>query len=324
MKRLELDRISVRFGKVQALRGASVDLDAGEAVVLAGPNGAGKSTLIHVLLGLVRPNEGTLRLNGDTITVDNAFKERLGYLPEAVAFADNLSGMQVARFFARARGVSRKRVDEVFERVGLAHAAKRAVRGYSRGMRQRLGLGLAILSTPQLLILDEPTGGLDQEGLKVLWSIIAEWQRAGRMALVASHDLTLMEQRIDRICLLSAGKVRAFASPTSLRREVDLPVRVAFSLANGAGPALAERVSAWDAEAVVALEGSELSVEVRAGKLVALMDLRAEIPGAVTAMRVEEPGLDVVYEQILAAAERNGAAEQPSRATAHRGEREVP
>jgi Cu-processing system ATP-binding protein len=309
MKRLDLDRISVRFGKVQALCEASLDISAGETVVLAGPNGAGKSTLIHVLLGLVRPNDGGLRVDGKHAAVDNRFKERLGYLPEAVAFADNLSGLQVMRFFARARGVPKRRIGEVLERVGLAAAAKRAVRGYSRGMRQRLGLGLAILSQPHLLILDEPTGGLDQEGLKVLWSVLAEWREAGRMALVATHDLTLVEQRVDRICLLSAGRVRAFASPSALRREVDLPVRVSFSLANGAGPALAARVSEWNEEAAVVLDGGELTVEVRAAELVALMDLRAATPGAVTAMRVEEPGLDVVYEQLLAAAEAsNGKA----------------
>jgi Cu-processing system ATP-binding protein len=193
--------------------------------------------------------------------------------------------------------------------VGLAQAAKRAVRGYSRGMRQRLGLGLAILSNPELLILDEPTGGLDQEGLHVLWSVIAEWRQAGRLVLIASHDLTLMEQRIDRLCLISAGVVRAFAAPAALRRDIDLPVRVSFSLESGAGPALAERVGAWDGGATVALEGSELTVEVRAAELVALMDLRADFPGAVTSMRVEEPGLDVVYEELLAAAERRNGVE---------------
>ncbi len=303
MKRLALKAISVRFGKVQALRSTSIEVDAGEVVLLAGPNGAGKSTLIHVLLGLVRPGAGTLSVDGKTRRVDNAFKEQLGYLPEAVAFAENLSGLQVTRFFARARGVKRGRVDEVLKRVGLADAAKRAVRGYSRGMRQRLGLGLSILSEPALLILDEPTGGLDQEGLKVLWSILDEWRKKDRMALIASHDLTLMEQRVDRICLMAGGQVRAFDTPSALRREADLPVRVRFTLANGAGPDLAEKIEAWTEESRVArsieLSAEELTVEVRATELVALMDLRAALPDAVTAMRVEEPGLDVVYEHIL-------------------------
>src|SRR5690606_20909685 len=131
--------------------------------------------------------------------VPNALRERLGYLPEAPALSENLTGRQVMRFFASARGVSSRRVEEVLERVGLAQAAGRSVGGYSRGMRQRLGLGVAILAEPDLLVLDEPTGGLDQQGLTLLWSVLAEWRERGRTVLVTTHDLALIERRADQL-----------------------------------------------------------------------------------------------------------------------------
>ena len=107
MKELGLRGLSVRYGKLEALRAVDLDLVAGEATILAGPNGAGKSTLLKYLLGLVTPTAGGLRIDGATRNVDNAFKRNMGYLPESVAFAENLDGQQVMQFFARARGVRR-------------------------------------------------------------------------------------------------------------------------------------------------------------------------------------------------------------------------
>src|SRR5690606_1751880 len=105
-------------------------------------------------------------------------------------------------------------------------AADRAVRGYSRGMRQRLGLGVALLSEPELLVLDEPTGGLDQEGLGVLWSVLDEWRAAGRTVVMSTHDVASVERRADEVVVLQAGRVRAHGSPDALRRSSALPVRV--------------------------------------------------------------------------------------------------
>lgn len=301
MKRLSLGGVSVRFGKLPVLDGVDLEVEAGEVIVLAGPNGAGKSTLIKVVLGLVRPDAGQLFVDGHERHVDNAFKKQLGYLPEAVAFAENLTGRQVMRFFASARGVSRSRADAVLDRVGLGHAAKRAVRGYSRGMRQRLGLGLSILSEPDLLILDEPTSGLDQEGLEVLWSVLSEWRDKGRIVVMATHDLTLVERRVDRICLLRAGSVRAVDTPARLREMAALPVRVSFTLCEDSAQAeaLVERVQSWDGGRDVSRSDGVLGVEVEPKRLLSLLELRSGYPEAVSAVRVEEPGLDMVYEHLL-------------------------
>jgi Cu-processing system ATP-binding protein len=273
--------------------------------MLAGPNGAGKTTLMKVLLGLVRADAGAFFVDGAPVSIDNTWKRRIGYLPEAVAFSDNLSGYQLLRFFARARGVRRARVDAVLEQVGLGHARRRAVRGYSRGMRQRLGLGLAILASPELLILDEPTAGLDQEGLSVLWRVLEEWRNAGRLVLVSTHDLALTERRVDDIHVLREGRVLVHGTAQHLRREAGLSHRVWLDVgdSNAEGRRLHEAITGWGKGSVKLARG-QLVVEVSAGELLELMRIQSGFPKAVRALRVEEPSLDMVYERLLEAADR--------------------
>ncbi len=272
--------------------------------MLVGPNGAGKSTLIKVLLGLVRPEPGDFEVDGSRARIDNAWKERVGYLPEAVAFSENLTGLQLLRFFASARGVTRSRVDAVLVRVGLAHAAKRAIRGYSRGMRQRLGLGVAILSEPDLLILDEPTSGLDQEGLSVLWSVVAEWRDAGRMVLASTHDLALMERRMDEICVLRDGRVLARGSSDDLRRTAKLPHRIWLEIGEASDARvdlLCEAMRKWGKGGIERQE-DHILVEVEPDHTLELVEIQSGFPGVVRGIRVEEPTLDIVYDKLLGVA----------------------
>jgi Cu-processing system ATP-binding protein len=296
--------LAVHFGPVHALAGVDLALEPGEVTVLAGPNGAGKSTLICVLLGLLAPDAGRVLVDGrDLFGSGRAFgrqvREGLGYLPEAVAFAENLTGRQVLRFFARARGGDRSRVDAVLTRVGLEGARSRAVRGYSRGMRQRLGLAVAILADPELLLLDEPTGGLDQEGLEVLWQVLAEWRSAGRTVVVSTHDLALIESRADRVHVLSAGRVVASGSPDLLRLRADLPVRIRVQLRTAEGAEdLAGTLSRATGEPVD-LGELALGVSVRQAQLMAVLQELARSQPAIERVRVEEPGLDAVYARLL-------------------------
>ena len=304
MKSLCARAVSVKLGRVQALDDVSIELSSGNATMLVGPNGAGKSTLIRVLLGLVRPDHAVFEVDGNPAFVDQDWKRRLGYLPEAVAFSENLQGRQVLRFFANARGIPRGRVDEVLERVGLAHAARRATRGYSRGMRQRLGLGVAILSQPELLILDEPTSGLDQEGLTILWSVIEEWQQSGRMVLASTHDLALMERRIDNVCVLQRGRVRAQGTSEDLRRSAGLPHRIWLHVQGVPSSQVDVLCSALEKWGVgrVERDADRLLVEVPSDAILELMRIQGGFPGVVKGVRVEEPTLDLVYDKLLGAA----------------------
>jgi len=282
----------------------SIELDAGTSMMLAGPNGAGKSTLLKALLGLVRPDAGTFEVDGRPVSIDNRWKERIGYLPEAVAFSENLTGRAQLGFFARARAVPREHAEAVLERVGLAAAQRRAVRGYSRGMRQRLGLAIAILTKPELLVLDEPTAGLDQEGLAVLWSVLEEWRREGRMVLVSTHDLALMERRVDEMCILQRGRVVASGTAHDLRREARLPHRVWFEVDEDDEARLAvfcEAMTKWGKGRVERRAGW-VAVDVSPDAILELIEIQRGFPGTVRSLRVEEPTLDIVYDKLLGVA----------------------
>lgn len=302
--KLALGDVAVRFGRVEALRGISLDLEPGKVHVLAGPNGAGKSTLLGVLLGLVTPTCGQLRVGDRRWDLSRqrtpfSVRERLGYLPEAVAFSEALSGRQVLSFFGRARG-TKARVDAVLERVGLAQAARRAVRGYSRGMRQRLGLAVAILSEPELLVLDEPTGGLDQQGLSLLWELLSEWRKAGRSVVISTHDLALIERRADEISVLREGRRIARGSPAELRAQVQLPVVLHFEVDEARhSAAIAARVREQLVEARVQAADRVVHIHTRADDIVGVVGLLNGQLQHIRATRIDQPGLDEVYEHLL-------------------------
>lgn len=240
--RLHIEDLWVRFGSLVALQGVNLMVEPGRVTVVVGPNGAGKSTLMSVILGLLKPHQGRLIVHEDGIANDDgaaaegrlvaspqsatstSFRERIGYLPEAASFSANQSGRQLLRFFASARGTAPTAINPTLERVGLLDAAHRRVGGYSRGMRQRLGLAVAILHTPELLILDEPTGGLDQHGLSVLWDILDEWRTAGRTVLLSTHELALIERRADILHVIASGRLRASGTPDELREQAGLPI----------------------------------------------------------------------------------------------------
>jgi Cu-processing system ATP-binding protein len=300
--------VFVRFGNVQALDDVSLTLRGGAVTMLAGPNGAGKTTLIKVLLGLVRPDFGAFSADDAPAAVDNEWKSRIGYLPEAVAFSENLSGQQQLRFFARARGVSRERVDAALERVGLEHARRRRLRGYSRGMRQRLGLAVATLAASELLILDEPTAGLDQEGLSVLWSVLGEWRDAGRTVLVSTHDLALMERRVDDICVLRSGRLLVQGSADDLRRAARLAHRVVFDVSDQEPAKVAllrNALQKWG-KGRVELAQDRLIVDASPDTILELMTIQSGFPGVVRGLRVEEPTLDLVYEKLIGTVQAAG------------------
>ena len=300
--KVELTNVQVRFGSVRALEGVDVTLEPGATTVLVGPNGAGKSTLLGVLLGLVRPQQGQLRIDGQERRFGGSYREHLGYLPEDVAFAGNLTGRQVLRFFASARGVPRARIDGALEMVGLTDAARRAVRGYSRGMRQRLGLAVAVLADPDLLVMDEPTGGLDQQGLTVLWDVLRYWKERGRTVVLSTHDLALIERRADQLYVFSRGHVIAHGSPEELRDRASLPARVHVDFDDlDAARAWAARLRSHD-HGEVSEDEHRVSVSVRHGGLYTVLGLVNGEGQAVTNVRVDEPGLDDVYEALLGGA----------------------
>jgi len=234
---IRFDRVAMDFGKVQALNGVSMHIEQGQVVALLGHNGAGKTTSIKMILGILQPTSGTVRVFGNDPASDIKMAElrkQMGYLPENLSFYPQLSGRETLHYFARLKGADKQQQDQLLEEVGLLHAADRRVKTYSKGMRQRLGLAQAMLNQPKLLILDEPTVGLDPVATRELYNKIEQLKQQGATIILCSHVLSGIEEHIDRALILSAGKILAQGSIEELRKEAQLPmtIRVRGKIAN--------------------------------------------------------------------------------------------
>ena len=195
--------------KVRAISDVTLRVEPGEIFGLLGPNGAGKTTTLKVLLGLVRRSSGDAEVLGRP-TGDTRAKRRLGYLPESPYFYDYLTGRELVTFMGRlfglGRAAGRRRADELLERVGLTHAADLALRRYSKGMLQRVGIAQALINDPELVILDEPLTGLDPLGRKDLRELIAELRDQGKTVVLSSHILSDVELLADRVAIIVKGR----------------------------------------------------------------------------------------------------------------------
>ncbi len=224
---VEIRNVVKRFGKVEAARDVSFMLSEGETVALVGHNGAGKTTLMKLMLGLIRPTEGSIRVLGDDPAAGEfAARRRLGYLPENVSFNTALTGHETLAFYARLKREPAMSVPALLERVGLTHAANRRVGTYSKGMRQRLGLAQALLGEPRVLLLDEPTTGLDPALRHSFYEIVEELRGRGATVLLSSHALTELEERAGRVIIMNRGIKVADGSLDELRRIARLPTRI--------------------------------------------------------------------------------------------------
>jgi ABC-2 type transport system ATP-binding protein len=202
-----------RFGSLVAVDHLDLELPAGEVIGLVGPNGSGKSTLIRMLLGLVRPSSGTAHVLGKPISQPLRYADRVGALIENPAFVPALSARANLLSLARLRGLQATRVDEVLEVVGLAGRDREAVRRFSLGMKQRLGIAAALLPDPDLLVLDEPTNGLDPAGMVEIRGLLADLGAQGRTVVVSSHLLSEIQAACDHLVVIRYG-VLLFNGPT--------------------------------------------------------------------------------------------------------------
>jgi Cu-processing system ATP-binding protein len=228
---IEIRNVVKCFGKVEAVRDVSFSLPEGETVALVGHNGAGKTTLMKLMLGLIRPTSGSISVLGDDPAAGEfAARRRLGYLPENVSFNAALTGHETLAFYASLKQEPGTAVTPLLERVGLTHAANRRVGTYSKGMRQRLGLAQALLGKPQVLLLDEPTTGLDPALRQSFYDIVEELRARGTTVLLSSHALTELEGRAGRVIIMNRGLKVADGTLDDLRRIARLPTRIRLTV----------------------------------------------------------------------------------------------
>lgn len=199
-----------RRPKVVALKDVSFEVLPGEVFGLLGPNGAGKTTAIKIMLGLLRPTQGTLRIFGKSPR-DVKTKARIGYLPEESFLYDYLTSEETLEFYGRLFDLShrerKERIRQLLDMVGLKHARRRTVAEYSKGMARRLGLAQALINDPDLVVLDEPTSGLDPIGRRQVKDLILALAQRGKTVFLSSHLLADVEDVCDRIAILYGGSI---------------------------------------------------------------------------------------------------------------------
>jgi ABC-2 type transport system ATP-binding protein len=297
---IELDRVVKTYGATTALAGLSLSIGRGELVGLLGANGAGKTTTVKILLGLARPTSGTGRVLGAPLG-DRAARARIGYLPELFRYQPWLHAREVLELhagLARIPPVDRRAaVAQALDRVGLTDRAEDAVSGFSKGMQQRLGLGVALLGDPELILLDEPTSALDPVGRSDVRAIVRAARDRGATVILNSHLLTEVERVCDRVIILDHGRTIASGSldevvaSAGVRLQLDDPGEGARAIAAAFGPLTVEgdwlTVRPLEADripdlvaAIVASGGRVRAVEPGRGSLEArFLELVAEPPG---------------------------------------------
>jgi Cu-processing system ATP-binding protein len=286
--------VTKSYGRVTALRDVSFELSPGRLSALVGHNGAGKTTLIKLMLGLIHADRGAVRvLNQDPAAGEFSARRQLGYLPENVAFNTAMTGRETLAFYARLKAIKPKSAWPLLDRVGLMDAADRKVGTYSKGMRQRLGLAQALLGRPRVLLLDEPTTGLDPALRQTFYEILNELRDDGATVLISSHALNELEDHTEHVLIMNGGMLVAEGTLAELRTISQLPIRISLELTPNTGG-----VPSWmTGEPRATPRGHVMLVQDDARKM-DLLRLAAGDP-RVTNIEIEAPTLDDLYAHFL-------------------------
>jgi len=265
--------LTKKYGDFTAVNNLDLEVYAGEIFGLLGPNGAGKTTTILMLLGLTEPSQGIARINGyDTSKETLAVKKIVGYLPDHVGFYEDMTGRENLRFVGRLNGLPAKeieeRIDHLLERVKLSDVGNKKVGTYSRGMRQRLGLADTLMKDPRVIILDEPTLGLDPEGIAEMLALITELAKKDqRTVLISSHLLHQVQKICDRVGIFVRGNLLACGPIHTLGEKVfkDQPLTLEI------------QVSPLDEELIKLIKSlnQEIKIEIQEGKI--MLESKTEI-----------------------------------------------
>ena len=298
---IEVRGLTKNYGAFTAVDGIDLTINEGEVFGFLGPNGSGKSTSILMMLGLTEPTAGTVRVCGQDPTRNPlAVKRQVGYLPESVGFYGDMTGAQNLRFTAELNGIPRAEADtriaELLDMVELEDAANQPVLQYSRGMRQRLGLADVLLKQPRLVILDDPTLGLDPAGIVWLLSLIEELSaRQGIAVFLSSHQLQEVQRVCHRVGIMSHGKIVLEGTVAALTAQTDAGgFRVTLKV-EGANDALDAALAALPSARDVSRSGIDVVIEsdedVRAGAAAAVHEHGARL----LEMRANDRTLEDIY-----------------------------
>jgi ABC-2 type transport system ATP-binding protein len=308
-----------RLGRVDALDGLDLVAPAGQVLALLGPNGAGKTTLVRLLATLLRPDAGSVHVLGvDVVRRPDRVRRLIGLAGQYAAVEPAMTGRQnlvmVARLFGHTGRDGRRAADVVLDRLGLAEAADRLVRTYSGGMRRRLDLGASLVGAPRLLLLDEPTTGLDPRSRMELWELIGGLVASGTDVLLTTQYLDEADRLADRIAIIDRGRLVAGGTPGELKARAGRDVVEVHTREHADLPRAAEALERVSAATAVVDEGSRraaVPVDAGADRLVDVVRALDALDVAVEDVALRRPTLDEVF---LALTRTD--AEDPRRAAA--------
>jgi len=290
-----------RFGELTAVDGVSLTIAPGETFGLLGPNGAGKTTTISMICGLLAPDQGSVTVTGQEIsTKSTKGRSEIGLVPQDLAIYPDLTGEENLRFFGHLYGMTGgaldKRVDEVLDVIGLADRRDDQTKEYSGGMKRRLNIGIGLLHEPQLLVLDEPTVGVDPQSRNAILESVESLSREGMAVLYTTHYMEEAERLCDRVAIIDEGVVQAQGTRRELVSMVGEKDRVAMSASGN----LVEAAEALrHIEGVTDASASDHRIDVLATDASSILpQLLATVTssgGSITGVEVEEPNLEAVF-----------------------------
>ena len=292
---IEVSNLTKKYNNFKAVDDVSFNVKSGEIFGFLGPNGAGKTTTIKSILGLIHANSGEIKINGfDIKKRGKEAKKYIGYLPEKVAFYDNLTALQNLHFYAEMKNVSKEECEPLIEEFGLIDSINKKVGNFSKGMTQRLGMARAVLGNPPILILDEPTGGLDPRGVVLIREKIREVRDKGTTIFVSSHILSEIQEICDRVGIINNGMLVAKDTVSELSKKMSIKPKITVEL---------EKISDKVTESVKKVDGVD-KVEIIGRSIEVVCDSKtrgkvilaiATAGGNIINLYTKEPSLEEVF-----------------------------
>ncbi|HDN50467.1 MAG TPA: ABC transporter ATP-binding protein [Thermoplasmatales archaeon] len=295
---ISIKNLRKEYGTVTAVDGISFEVKRGEVFALLGPNGAGKTTTIKAILGLIQ-YEGDIFIDGMNARENKKrIKKMIGYLPEKVAFYDNLTALQTLQFYAELKGIHDADLPALLKEVNLERDANRKVGGFSKGMVQRLGLAQSLLGTPELLILDEPTTGLDALGAFEVRTKIRELSEQGNTILLSSHILSEVQELSHRVAILNKGSIVAIDTVENLSKKLDVQPKLRIELEH-VSDEMVQQVSALDGVRDVTVEGNVIEAICPPNAKLSIIKTLEEAGGTVVDFKTVEPSLEEIFIKVV-------------------------
>lgn len=303
MELIRVEHISKHFKKIKAVDGISFSVNKGEILGLLGPNGAGKSTTISMISTLLKPDSGDIfYANTSILQKPKVIQESLGYVPQEIALYPMLTGKDNLSFWGQNYGVKgerlKKKIDEISEIIGIKDRLKDKVKTYSGGMKRRLNIGAALLHDPELIIMDEPTVGIDPQSRKHILDTVLALNKQGMTVIYTSHYMEEVEYLCDRICIMDQGKIIADGTKAQLIEQYDKTRGIKLKTESN-GPELLSRMKAIPQVLSVTQEEESKEILIRSNEdkwvFKNIIDLLHEENIGILSMEFEQPNLETVF-----------------------------